>query len=102
MKNLLSKWQFEEPPETLVMVETVIIKDHMPILCVARLSEKKGWYFGHAEIIDLEKVVTVRLMDVLEIDKSLTNVCRMPVNWIARKNVENGTWVFVPESGRVK
>lgn len=98
MKEILKNWQFDVPPETLVLVEETVITGNKPITCAVYLGDKTGWYFGYSDAINLDGAVFVRLMDVIAIDRSLHKVSRMPAKWIARKNKNSGAWFFVPQS----
>ena len=95
MKQHLDEWHFDAPPETLVLVEEAVIRDNKPITCAVYLGDK-GWYFGYSDVINIERAVYVRLMDVVAIDFSLNKVSRMPADWIARK-INNGAWLFLPD-----
>lgn len=100
MQEILKNWQFDAPPETLVLVEEAVINGNKPITCAVYLGDKTGWYFGYSDAINLDGAVFVRLMDVIAIDFSLNKVSRMPANWIARKS--RGAWHFLPHAENLK
>jgi hypothetical protein len=102
MREILKNWQFDAPPETLVLVEEAVMTGNKPITCAAYLGDKTGWYFGYSDTINLDGAVFVRLMDVILIDRSLSKVSRMPAKWIARKNENSGAWFFLPQAENVK
>ena len=96
MVDVLKQWQFEDPPETLVLVEKKIINDNLTVLHALRSRGENRWLFSWSEMVDPEKLVIVRLMDIVELDKSILNICRLPDNWSAYRTNAAAAWMLKP------
>ena len=96
MVEILKQWQFEDPPETLVLVEKKVINDNLPVLYALRSRGKNRWLFSWSEAVDPEKLVIVRLMDIVELDRSILNICRLPDNWSANRTTAAAAWMLKP------
>lgn len=97
----MSGLAFGIPENTAVVTSTYVVNENMPVLYVSHeYDDEEGeiWQFhcGNGDY-DMSKMLLVSLVEVLNIDDSLSELADLPLNSVARRKRVGDKWVYSSE-----
>lgn len=86
--------KFNENPNVAVLTTKDIIAKKTPILFVSHDEDDGMWQFMDTGESDFDKVVMVRLKEIVELDGSVNMLSDLPPGWQAWRKDEKSKWVI--------
>lgn len=85
-------WPFEDKPNVMVITLRGIVNNNIPILSVWHDKEDGMWQFLDSLDVKMEDAVIVALEEIVEMDRSLTEIADLPLGWVAWRKKKGAPW----------
>ena len=92
--NNHQEWPFDQAPDVAAFTTSQVLDLHFPILQVTHYEDDHSWAFLCGRTDDYEKDGRLVCMsEVLNLDKTLTEVADLPPGWSASRIDKDSEWV---------
>ena len=91
-KESKSKWKFDQTENTATVTDKYIIDNKEPVLVVIHYSDDGSWAFLSGKTNDEKDGRVCSMIEILQVDKSLDKLYKLPIGFIAKRKTYNGKW----------